>query len=352
MRIAYVLPFPELNGGNKVIAQHAGLLAALGHRTTVVADGARPAWFDAAAGARGAELAWIDASLGPPRLPAQDLVVATYWTTIARAAELAAGPLAHFCQGYEGGLAHLAPVLAEIESAYARPLPTLTVSPHLAELVGRRFGRAARVVPPPLDPLFRPRPRRRPRRRPWVAVPGIFPAPVKDVPTALAALRRLREGGVAARLLRISTWPLEEAERRLLLPDRYLHGVSPAEVARALRGCDLLLFPSRAEEGFGLPVLEAMAAGVPVVASAVGGIPDVVKHGVNGLLVAPGDTLDLLRAMRRLLREPRLAAALGAAGRETVRAQHSPEQALARLGEVYASLGVAGAARPRLRRVA
>lgn len=132
---------------------------------------------------------------------------------------------------------------------------------------------------------------------------------------------------------------------------RFPGWVGEAEKRAWLARASVFVLPSRAE-GLPMSLLEAMAAGVPVVASAVGGIPDVVKHGVNGLLVAPGDTLDLLRAMRRLLREPQLAAALGAAGRETVRAQHSPEQALARLGEVYASLGVEGAARPRLRRVA
>jgi glycosyltransferase involved in cell wall biosynthesis len=105
-----------------------------------------------------------------------------------------------------------------------------------------------------------------------------------------------------------------------------------------------------------MSLLEAMAAGVPVGASAVGGIPDVVKHGVNGLLVAPRDSIDLLRALRRLLREPALAARLGAAGRETVRARFSPEEVLERLDGVYAGLGVARAVpevrRGHLRRVA
>ena len=69
--------------------------------------------------------------------------------------------------------------LAEIETIYAWKVPTLTVAPHLGDLLRQRFGRESRVVPPPLDPLFRPAWRLGPRRRPWIAIPGIFEAEVK-----------------------------------------------------------------------------------------------------------------------------------------------------------------------------
>lgn len=178
----------------------------------------------------------------------------------------------------------------------------------------------------------------------------------KGMPELLRAFAALRASVPDAELVCAGSGGIEAATRQAEALGiggavRFPGWVGEAEKRAWLARASVFVLPSRAE-GLPMSLLEAMAAGVPVVASAVGGIPDVVKHGVNGLLVAPGDTLDLLRAMRRLLREPQLAAALGAAGRETVRAQHAPEQALARLGEVYASLGVAGAARPRLRRVA
>ncbi len=170
------------------------------------------------------------------------------------------------------------------------------MAPHLGELLRERFGRESRVVPPPLDPLFRPAWRLRPRRRPWIAVPGIFESEVKGIPDALAAVRQLCERGLPCRMLRFSTFPLSEAERALLAPDRYLHGVRPAEIARALRACDLLLFPSRAEEGFGLPLLEAMASKVPCVATRIPSTPFVTGGAVP--LVAPGE---LAAAARELL---------------------------------------------------
>jgi glycosyltransferase involved in cell wall biosynthesis len=286
MRIAYVLPRPELNGGNKVIFQHVRLLQESGDEVTVLGEGPRPDWIEV--GAPYVDYADYaddaDPAAGPPRVRDQDLVIATFWTTLALARRWGLGPLAHFCQGYEGGLAHLQPVLREIEAVYSWNLPTLTVSPHLAELLRLKFGREAQVVPPPLDPLFRPARRFGPRRRPWIAIGGIFEAEVKGIPTALAAVRRLRERGLPCRVLRFSILPLTREERALLEPDRYLCGVPPAEIARALPGCDLLLFPSRAAEGFGLPLLEAMAAKVPAVASR---IPSAVHIADGALPLVP-----------------------------------------------------------------
>lgn len=326
MRIAYVLPYPELNGGNKVIFQHARLLQDLGHELTILAEGAKPDWIRI-------EAAWVDLgvpAMAAPRLPSQDLVIATYWTTIERSRQLALGPLAHFCQGYEGGLVHLAPVLPRIEASYALPLPTLTVSPHLADLVRERFGRDAFVVPPPLDPLFRPAFRLRPRREPWIAVPGIFGAEVKGVPTALEAVRRLRERGYACRVLRISVMELTDEERRVLQPDRFLTGVPPAEIARELRECDLLLFPSREEEGFGLPLLEAMASRVPAVASRISSTVDIGDGGVK--LVPPGDAQALADAAEELLAD---AGAWRKARRQGWKAsrRYRPEEVVPRLDQ-------------------
>ncbi len=298
MRITYVLPRPELGGGTKVVFQHVRLLEENGDEVTVLADGPKPDWIEI----RAPYIDYSQASPGPPRLREQDLVIATYWTTLPLARRFGLGPLAHFCQGYEGGLVHLRPVLQDIEAVYSWNLPTLTVAPHLAELVGERFGRESRVVSPPLDPLFHPAWRLAPRREPWIALPGIFEAEVKGVPTALAAVRRLRAEGIPCRVLRFSTLPLSAAERELLAPDRYLCNVPPAEIARALRACDLLLFPSFPEEGFGLPLLEAMASKVPAVASR---IPSVVYLTAGAVpLVEPGDAEGLAAAARELLTAP------------------------------------------------
>ena len=97
------------------------------------------------------------------------------------------------------------------------------------------------------------------------------------------------------------------------------------------------------EEALPISLLEAMAAGVPVVASAVGGIPEVVADGVSGYLVAPGDKASLERSLRRLLLDRALGERIGAAARETARLRFAPERALPQLEEVYRALGLLAA---------
>ena len=80
-----------------------------------------------------------------------------------------------------------------------------------------------------------------------------------------------------------------------------------AEMARAFASLDALVFPSVWEgAGAGIGAREALAAGVPVIASRIGGIPETVRHGTNGLLFEPGDPADLARQIRRMIEEPDL----------------------------------------------
>ena len=94
-----------------------------------------------------------------------------------------------------------------------------------------------------------------------------------------------------------------------------LHGKRPhAELPGFYREADVLVVPSLSE-AFGKPAAEAMASGLPVVATRAGGIPEVVADGETGLLVAPNDPLAMAEAIARVARDPALRARLGAAGR-------------------------------------
>ncbi len=84
--------------------------------------------------------------------------------------------------------------------------------------------------------------------------------------------------------------------------------------AELFRGCDIFVLPSR-HEPMGIVNLEAMASGRPVIASRVGGVPEIVLHGVTGMLVAADDVDALAGALRHLANDPALRVALGAAGR-------------------------------------
>jgi glycosyltransferase involved in cell wall biosynthesis len=115
--------------------------------------------------------------------------------------------------------------------------------------------------------------------------------------------------------------------------------VGPSGKRALLETAAVFALPSY-REALPIGLCEAMAAGVPVVASAVGGIPEVVTDGVSGFLVAPGDKATLERQLRKLLTDRALGARIGSAARETARLRFAPERSLARLEELYGALGL------------
>jgi glycosyltransferase involved in cell wall biosynthesis len=116
--------------------------------------------------------------------------------------------------------------------------------------------------------------------------------------------------------------------------------LEPAEVVRALDRARALVLPSNSE-GLGRVIIEAFLRCRPAVASRVGGIPDLVSDGENGLLVAAGDADALAAAIERVLTDERLASRLGSRGRETAAAWTlgAEEYAARVLGLVEAVLG-------------
>jgi glycosyltransferase involved in cell wall biosynthesis len=97
---------------------------------------------------------------------------------------------------------------------------------------------------------------------------------------------------------------------------------------------DLAVLSSRTE-GSPNALLEAMAAGVPLVATAVGGVPEIANDGETALLVKPGDARALAESMGRLLEDRQLSSGLAARARQLVRERYAPEQRTRRLVEIY-----------------
>ena len=123
---------------------------------------------------------------------------------------------------------------------------------------------------------------------------------------------------------------LEELARELEVDQRlYLPGRVP-DVAAWLRRASVLVHPAR-WEGFGLGVLEAMLAGLPVVATRVSSLPELVADGETGLLVPPDDPEALARAVASALEQPQL----GVAGRERARREFSIERMAAKTVALY-----------------
>ncbi len=146
----------------------------------------------------------------------------------------------------------------------------------------------------------------------------------KGVAFGVEAAARLKAEGLPVKYLIAGEGPEAEAlrarARDLGLGEAavFLGWLAPAELARLYSLTDLGLFPSLADEAFGIACAEAMAAGVPVVTTDVGGIPEVLGDGAGGLLVGPRDAAALAQAAARLLADPDLARDLALKGRQRV----------------------------------
>jgi glycosyltransferase involved in cell wall biosynthesis len=130
---------------------------------------------------------------------------------------------------------------------------------------------------------------------------------------------------------------LEALARRLGIDDRVRFLGRREDVPQLLAACDVFALPSL-YEGSSLAVLEAMAAGIPIVSSAIAGTDELIEDGRSGLLVAPGDAEALAAALRRLLAEPGLGAEMAARARERVDDGLRREQMADRVAGVYREL--------------
>ena len=130
---------------------------------------------------------------------------------------------------------------------------------------------------------------------------------------------------------------LEAQTRALGLKDRVVFLGYRLDIPHVLASCDLFVLPSLFE-GLPLSLLEAMAAGKPVIATAIGGTDEVVLHGQTGLLVPPGDAPALATAIRALLGDPALAQRLADAGKVRVQQEFSDEIMVQRVTQVYEEL--------------
>jgi glycosyltransferase involved in cell wall biosynthesis len=158
-------------------------------------------------------------------------------------------------------------------------------------------------------------------------------SPEKGVLTLLDAYRRL---GPDRPPLVLAGRPHEGTPKRLPDGARILPGLPHDQVMAALRRCRCAVLPSIWPDPCPTTVLEAMAAGTPVITTSTGGMVDMVTDGVNGLLVPPGDVAALAGAIRRVLDDPALAARLAATGAVDVGAFRASPVA-ERLEAVYRS---------------
>ena len=283
-----------------------------------------------------------------------DVVHAHWWVPGGVAAALAprrGRPFVVTLHGTDVALANRLPGGGRIMGMVLRRAAAVTaVSSALARSAAHVLGRAAAEIPltpMPLAPAGAAPALPDAQRRGVVFVGRLTRQ--KRVADLLGALALLRSRGVALEATIVGDGPERAAlEARAARPDlagsvTFTGAVPPEAVARQLAGKRVFVLPS-VDEGLGLAVAEALVAGVPVVATRSGGIPDLMTDEAAGVLVPPGDPAALAEALARVAEHERYLAGASRAGRALLE-RLSPEAVAASFEAVYTR--VLGARRSR-----
>jgi len=309
MKIAYLVASSDISGGQRVILQQAEALAGLECDVTLICPEPPPDWFPVR------RATWEMAPFHSSKaLINADIRVATFWTTVAPAVTGFRGPVFHLCQGYEADFSFYASKRTEIESAYAQTTHKLAVSPHIAQRLRTAGYAPVTYIGQTFDSQeFPPKTTRRfDLSAPTILLVGVFEADVKGIREALKALAMLRRSKTPFRLHRVSTWPLSMEEKSIFSPDTYQYRLTPSEMGAVYRGSDLFIGSSHSEEGFGLPVLEALSSGLPAVLSDTPAHRHIARTAAEYYPV--GSTPALCLTISRLLPDAQRRAELSAMG--------------------------------------
>jgi glycosyltransferase involved in cell wall biosynthesis len=260
------------------------------------------------------------------------------------AKRIARTPMVTTYYGAELRLAGRSPLFTRLLRAGARQSArNVAISRHTADDLARLTGVRAEIIPYSI--AFAPHARTTSRdARPFTALFVGRLVERKGVPVLLEAWARAALPN--ARLAIVGGGPdraaLEARATALGVAStvEFRGRVSDTELAEAYSSADLFVLPAVLDargdtEGLGVVLLEAMASHVPVLASAAGGITDVVVDGESGVLVPPGDASELAAALRRLHGDPDLRARLSAGGVARLRDEFSWDAIADRWASVY-----------------
>jgi glycosyltransferase involved in cell wall biosynthesis len=164
---------------------------------------------------------------------------------------------------------------------------------------------------------------------------------VKRTDVVLESFRRLRDEGVDAVLCMVGDGPDRQSVENLagglgIMRDSLFPGYQE-DVGPFFAAFDVFVLPS-GNEGTPVTAIEALASGCPVVATRVGGVPDVVTDGEDGFLVDPGDVEGLAASLARLANDPALRARMGGAGRERMRSRYAVDRLIDDVDRLYREL--------------
>lgn len=330
--LQFVVPTSELHGGIRLPIEIAEWLADSGWITRVVGPGPRPDWHNTA-------VPWFSCPLdGSEKVPRADVTIATFHTTVEPALASGSPHCFHLCQGYEGLFSEYADIKDAIDAAYRQEIPKLVVSRHLEPLLSGEYpGTRCHYIGEAVDPrIFFPLGYQENATPLRVGLVGTFSAAVKGIREGLEGLRRARDQGLEIEIHRASAEPMQDEETAIGIVDHFNHRLPTAHMPGFYADIDVLLFPSTDQEGFGLPVLEAMSCGVPVAHSDIPSLRDLPDDA--SLRFPVGDREAIAKVVTNLA-DPALRARLRSAGLAAAD-EFRPHALVTRLEEALRTEGV------------
>lgn len=326
LRIAYLMEDTALSGGIRVILAQADALIARGHRVRLVTKGLPLTWRESRA-----EWIYVD-DFKQWDASDEDFVVGTFWATVGPAFQIAGPRAVHLCQGYEGSFDAYRPIKAEIDAAYALPVPKLVISRQLVEIC-HQFSEDVTWVGQIVDDEFY-RSRMPPENEPLrVLLSGQSQADLKGLDEGYGAVAHARWFHQTFDLIRVSPWA-PSREEPLDTVQEFHVALSTTEMTRLMHSCDVLLAPNHREEGFGLPAAEALASGIPVVMTAIPSYLSFDETHDYALFAPPENAVELGERLVELLGDDELRESLRSRGRE-VAEQWRAEKVGQRLEEFF-----------------
>lgn len=323
MKITYLVTWGTLNGGLRVICEQTNRLIERGHEVKILTlKEESPDWYPFRA-----EITTVPQFEG--RIPVSDITVACFAGAALAASRTTEGVPFYFIQAYEPRLYGDTEYRKICDASYQLPLNLLCVSSWLQKLLKDKYLRKSYKIPNGVNfKQFRPVPPllKSPHKKTLMAFSSVQ---IKGCLDGIMAFRLVKERFPELELVMFGSEPPPKVDFSMI----FFHQPSEEELAGIYSSSDIFISTSL-EEGFGLPQLEAMACGVPVITTDSKGVREYAIDGKTALIVPPQDPTKLAQAIIQLLEDDPLRERIAQAGFNKAQ-EFGWEMAVGQLEEVF-----------------